>query len=58
MTGLNVNQDKIMEIACLVTDADLNIIAEGPDIILQQPKTILDQMDDWCKKQHQKVCTF
>ncbi|XP_072394616.1 oligoribonuclease [Diabrotica undecimpunctata] len=55
MTGLNVDQDKIMEIACLVTDADLNIIAEGPDIIIHQPNSILNKMDAWCTKQHKKT---
>ncbi|XP_028133136.2 oligoribonuclease, mitochondrial isoform X2 [Diabrotica virgifera virgifera] len=55
MTGLNVDQDKIMEIACLVTDADLNIIAEGPDIIIHQPDSVLKKMNAWCKKQHKKT---
>ncbi|CAG9856483.1 unnamed protein product [Phyllotreta striolata] len=55
MTGLEVDKDKIMEIACLVTDADLNVVAEGPDIIIHQPKTILDNMNSWCKKQHKKT---
>ncbi|CAH1173505.1 unnamed protein product [Phaedon cochleariae] len=55
MTGLNVDQDKIMEIACLVTDSNLNIIAEGPEIIINQPKSILDSMDEWCIKQHGKT---
>ncbi|CAG9769624.1 unnamed protein product [Ceutorhynchus assimilis] len=55
MTGLNVDQDKIMEIACLVTDSNLNIIAEGPDLIIKQPKDILDNMNEWCIKQHRKT---
>ncbi|GJQ69547.1 hypothetical protein Trydic_g6646 [Trypoxylus dichotomus] len=52
MTGLDVINDKIMEVACLVTDSDLNIVAEAPPIIIQQPSTILDNMNEWCKKQH------
>lgn len=55
MTGLNINEDKIMEIACLITDSNLNIVAEGPDIIIHQPESILNNMNEWCIKQHQKV---
>lgn len=55
MTGLNIEQDKIMEVACLVTDSDLNVIAEGPDLIIHQPKDILDQMNEWCVNQHGQV---
>lgn len=55
MTGLNVDQDKIMEIACIVTDTELNIVAEGPEIIINQTKEALDNMNEWCIKQHGKV---
>lgn len=55
MTGLDVRKDKIMEIACLVTDSDLNIVAEAPRLVIQQPSNILESMNDWCKKQHGKV---
>lgn len=55
MTGLNVDKDRIMEIACLITDSDLNIVAESPDIIIKQPEELLDSMDEWCTKQHGKV---
>lgn len=55
MTGLNINEDKIMEIACLITDSNLNIVAEGPDIIIHQPEIILNNMNEWCTKQHKKV---
>lgn len=58
MTGLNVDKDRIMEIACLITDSDLNIVAESPDIIIKQPKELLDGMDEWCTKQHGKVLKF
>lgn len=56
MTGLNINEDKIMEVACLITDSHLNIIAEGPEIILHQPEDVLNKMNEWCTKQHGKVC--
>jgi len=52
MTGLNPDKEKIIEIATLVTDSDLNIIAEGPNLIISQPKEILDAMDDWNTNQH------
>lgn len=55
MTGLDVDKDKIMEIACLVTDSDLNIVAESSNLVINQPKEILDGMDEWCIKQHGKV---
>lgn len=54
MTGLDIEKDKIMEIACIITDGNLDIVAEGPNIILNVPKEILENMDDWCMKQHKK----
>lgn len=55
MTGLDIIKDKIMELACLITDSNLNIIAEAPRIVIQQPSLLLDNMDEWCTKQHGKV---
>ncbi|XP_023944437.2 probable oligoribonuclease [Bicyclus anynana] len=52
MTGLNVEVDQILEIACLVTDADLNIVATGPNIIIHHPEEILSNMNQWCITQH------
>lgn len=52
MTGLNVDTDKIIEIATIVTDADLNIIAEGPELVVHQSDEVLAGMDDWNTKQH------
>ncbi|KAK9758735.1 Exonuclease [Popillia japonica] len=54
MTGLDIIKDKIMELACLITDSNLNIIAEAPRIVIQQPSLLLDNMDEWCTKQHGK----
>ncbi|XP_054879473.1 small fragment nuclease isoform X2 [Poeciliopsis prolifica] len=54
MTGLDVEKDQIIEMACIVTDSDLNIIAEGPSIIINQPEMLLDGMSDWCKEHHGK----
>jgi len=43
-----------LEIACLVTDEELNIVAEGPNLIIRQSDEVLDSMDEWCKTQHGK----
>lgn len=52
MTGLNPNENRIIEIAVVVTDTHLNIIADGPDIAIYQPEPVLHLMDDWNVKQH------
>ncbi len=55
MTGLNVEIDVILEIATIITDNQLNIIAEGPALIIHQPQAALDLMDDWVRNQHTKT---
>ena len=52
MTGLNPDKERIIEIATLITDSQLNVLAEGPNLIVNQPKILLDQMDDWNQNQH------
>ena len=52
MTGLDPSKEKIIEIATLVTDSDLNIVAEGPNLIISQSNDILDAMDQWNQNQH------
>ena len=52
MTGLNPEQDRIIEIATLVTDADLNILAEGPTLAVHQSEAQLALMDDWNVRTH------
>ncbi len=52
MTGLDPNHDRIIEIATVVTDADLNVLAEGPSMAIYQAQTLLDGMDEWNTKQH------
>ncbi|KAM4727158.1 small fragment nuclease [Anableps anableps] len=54
MTGLDIEKDRIIEMACIITDSDLNIIAEGPAMIINQPDELLDGMSDWCKEHHGK----
>jgi oligoribonuclease len=52
MTGLDANRDVIVEIAALVTDDDLAIVAEGPDIVVHQPVEALDAMEPVVVKMH------
>jgi oligoribonuclease len=52
MTGLEPQTDRIIEIATLVTDSQLNLIAEGPMLAIHQPDATLAAMDDWNRKQH------
>jgi len=54
MTGLEPQTDVIIEIATIVTDKNLNIIAEGPMLAVHQTDETLDGMDDWCTNQHGK----
>lgn len=52
MTGLDTQSDVIIEIATIVTDANLNIIDEGPNLAIYQSEDILKDMDDWNTRQH------
>ncbi|MEX0622631.1 MAG: oligoribonuclease, partial [Saccharospirillum sp.] len=52
MTGLNPDTDRIIEIATVVTDKDLNVIAEGPNLVVHQSDAVLDAMDEWCTTHH------
>lgn len=54
MTGLEPEKDRILEIATIVTDSELNILAEGPVIAIHQTQNILDEMNIWCIEQHGK----
>ena len=47
MTGLEPERDVIIEIATIVTDGDLNVLAEGPVLAIHQPDVLLDAMDEW-----------
>lgn len=54
MTGLAPDTDRVLEIAMVVTDARLDIIAEGPVLVLRQENSVLDRMDAWNKGTHGK----
>jgi oligoribonuclease len=52
MTGLKPDEDVIIEIATVVTDNELNVVADGPEFAIWQPETALVRMDDWNQRQH------
>lgn len=52
MTGLDPFKDRIIEIATVVTDKDLNVLAEGPVLAVRQSETVLTAMDEWNRKHH------
>ncbi|HEV2213136.1 MAG TPA: oligoribonuclease [Gammaproteobacteria bacterium] len=52
MTGLNPDTDRILEIATLVTDKQLRVLAEGPVIAVHQSDEVLAAMGEWCTRQH------
>ncbi|KAI7983466.1 Oligoribonuclease [Camellia lanceoleosa] len=52
MTGLNVKVDRILEIACVITDGNLTKSIEGPDLVIHQSKECLDKMGEWCQSHH------
>ncbi|RTR00780.1 oligoribonuclease [Halomonas nitroreducens] len=52
MTGLDPSRERIIEVATLVTDADLNVVAEGPVLAVHQADSLLEAMDDWNQKTH------
>ena len=55
MTGLDYQKDVILEIATIITDANLEVIATGPNLVVHQPDEILDRMDNWCTEHHAKT---
>ncbi|MEW6590857.1 MAG: oligoribonuclease [Pseudomonadota bacterium] len=54
MTGLSPDTDRIIELAIVVTDADLNTVAEGPVLVVHQPDAVMNAMDSWNKGTHGK----
>ena len=54
MTGLDPDTDTIIEIATLVTDQELNVLAEGPELAIRHPLARLEAMDDWNRNTHRK----
>ncbi|WGE89637.1 oligoribonuclease [Actinobacillus arthritidis] len=52
MTGLDPEKERIIEVATIITDKDLNILAEGPVLTVHQSDELLNKMSDWCIKTH------
>lgn len=52
MTGLNPDADKIIEIATVITDSQLNVVAQGPVLAVHQADSILNTMDEWNTRTH------
>jgi oligoribonuclease len=52
MTGLDTMNDQIIEIATIVTNEQLDEVAAGPELVIRQPKDVMDAMDDWNTRQH------
>jgi oligoribonuclease len=52
MTGLDPMRDHVIEIATIVTDSDLNVVAEGPVIAIHQPESVLAGLDEWNRTTH------
>ena len=55
MTGLQPDSDRIIEIAMLVTDPQLEVLAEGPVLVIHQPDAVLEAMDTWNRSTHKKT---
>lgn len=52
MTGLDPDRDFVIEIATIVTDSSLQVLAEGPELAIRQPEEVLAGMDEWNTEQH------
>jgi oligoribonuclease len=55
MTGLDPDRDRIIEIAIVVTDSQLNTVSEAPVLVVRQPDVVLDGMDEWNKSTHSRT---
>jgi len=54
MSGLNPENDRVLEVAIVITDSQLNVIAEGPVKVVHQPDDVFERMDSWNKATHKK----
>jgi oligoribonuclease len=52
MSGLDPDHHRVLEVAVLVTSGDLTILAEGPNLVVHQPESVLEAMDDWNRRHH------
>ncbi len=54
MSGLNPDNDRVLEVAIVITDSQLNVVAEGPVKVVHQPDDVFERMDSWNKSTHKK----
>ena len=54
MSGLSPDNDRVLEVAIVITDAQLNVVAEGPVRVVHQPDAVFERMDSWNKSTHKK----
>lgn len=52
MTGLDCNRHTFIEAAIIITDKNLKVLSESPNIIIHQSDEVLETMEDWCKEHH------
>lgn len=52
MSGLDAERERVLEIAVLLTDSELCVVAEGPDLVVHQPESVLAAMDEWNTTHH------
>jgi len=52
MSGLNPERDRVLQIATVVTDSELNVLAEGPELVVHQPEAVINNMDEWNTSHH------
>ena len=55
MTGLDPDNCRVLEVACVITDSNLTVIASAPELVIHQTKEVLINMNSWCLTQHKKV---
>ncbi|XP_076299233.1 putative oligoribonuclease [Lasioglossum baleicum] len=55
LTGLNIEKDTILEVACLITDKDVNVISREFSVVINQLDAVLSDMDEWCMNYHEKT---
>jgi oligoribonuclease len=58
MTGLNPERERVLEVATIITNSELDILAEGPVIVIHQPKEVLASMDSWNTEHHRQSGLF
>ena len=51
-SGIDVETKAILEVAMIITDKELNVIAEGPELVIHQSDEVLENLDDWCRRQY------